>query len=160
MIPYETGRLSGHAPATHPIGVLPPVPRGPAGLIQGTTLWTADGEIPVEFLSAGDRVITRRAGIQRLSAVETISAVLSQVRIAARALGDNVPEAPVLLPAEQTIFLGGPRGSKGAMIRAGDLVERGLAEDTGTGPATVFLLQLDQPDTLYASGLEVVTLPA
>ena len=33
------------------------------GLIAGTRLWTLDGEMPVQYLSPGDRIITRDTGM-------------------------------------------------------------------------------------------------
>ena len=40
------------------------------GLAQGTLVLTADGNLPVEYLEAGDRIITR-AGMRVLRSVDT-----------------------------------------------------------------------------------------
>ncbi|MEC9104151.1 MAG: Hint domain-containing protein, partial [Pseudomonadota bacterium] len=42
-----------------------------AGIAAGTKVMTLDGEMPVEFLTAGDRVITRDTGMAVLKNVRT-----------------------------------------------------------------------------------------
>ena len=34
-----------------------------AGIVAGSIIFTSDGEIPVDYLSPGDKVVTRNAGM-------------------------------------------------------------------------------------------------
>lgn len=70
---------------------------GAAGLATGTNVMTLDGAIPVEFLSPGDRIITR-SGMRRLVRLEAADFDdLCPCRISAAALGHDRPEADVEL---------------------------------------------------------------
>jgi len=40
-----------------------------SGICAGTTIMTLDGEIPVEHLSVGDRIITRDSGMSIIKAI-------------------------------------------------------------------------------------------
>lgn len=159
MIPNESGWQPGHAPTARSLGMLDPMHEGPAAVIQGTLLWTADGEIPVEYLTPGDRVITRLGGLQRIAAIESLTAVVARVRVAAGALGKTLPDVPITLLATQAVRLGGRRTGPPRTVRAGDLVAERLAFDLGTGPAMIFHIHLAQADTLYAGGLELISAP-
>jgi len=64
------------------------------GLIAGTIVLTGDGEIPVQYLSPGDRIITRNAGMVRLVQARLTRAVMHAVRIEAGLLGQKRPETP------------------------------------------------------------------
>ena len=75
------------------------------GLVAGTIVLTSDGEIPVEFLSPGDRIITRNAGMVALNAIETEKVKIEAVRINAGALGHIKPPHTVMLPAAQTVAM-------------------------------------------------------
>ncbi len=160
MTPYEFGWQPGHTPTARPAGLVDPVHQGPAAVIQGTRLWTADGEIPVEYLNPGDRVITRLGGMQRIAAIESLTAVVPLVRIMAGALSKTRPEAPITLLATQALRLGGRGGSGPRTLRAWDLVAEDRAFDLGPAPASLFHIHLPETDTLYAGGIELITGPA
>ena len=42
-----------------------------SGICAGTTIMTLDGEIPVEHLSVGDRIITHDAGMSIIKAIKS-----------------------------------------------------------------------------------------
>ena len=67
MKPNTVGRVGGndrHAGQYTPYAVLD------TGLVQGAMMLTLDGEIPVEFLSVGDKIITRDTGISKVKHIQ------------------------------------------------------------------------------------------
>jgi len=56
-----------------------------AGICAGTTIMTMDGEIPVEHLSVGDRIITRDSGMSVLRSVSSETVKMTPIRIKAEA---------------------------------------------------------------------------
>jgi hypothetical protein len=76
-----------------------------AGLLAGTRVMTAEGELPVELLGVGDRIITRR-GMARLVGVDLRSvANATVVTIAADTLGFGRPAEGITLAADQRVVL-------------------------------------------------------
>ena len=52
-----------------------PAAEAPAGIVTGTRVLTLDGEMPVEFLTPGDRVITQGVGnLKQGSAIKPVPA--------------------------------------------------------------------------------------
>ena len=130
------------------------------GLVAGTLVLTGDGEIPVEFLSPGDRIITRNAGMIPLVATETVRVNAAAVRVSAGALGQDKPPHHVMLPAAQTILVRDARakalrGARQAVMPAGCLIDDD--EITALGPRLMVLVRLgfDAPHVIYADGLEL-----
>ena len=130
------------------------------GLVAGTIVLTSDGEIPVEFLSPGDRIITRNAGMVALNAIETEKVKVEAVRINAGALGHIKPPHTVMLPAAQTVLVRDWRakalgGAAQAVMPAGCLVDD--EHITSLGPRQMVLVKLgfDAPYVIYADGLEL-----
>jgi hypothetical protein len=73
------------------------------GLGAGTPVLTLDGEIPVEHLTEGDRVVTR-SGARRLRRI-TARLVEGGFRVSPHRLGQGRPEAAVVLGPRQKILL-------------------------------------------------------
>ena len=63
-----------------------------AGLGTGTMVMTMRGEVAVEDLRAGDRVVTRHAGALTLRGVEARTSRVAPVRVRAGSLGHTRPE--------------------------------------------------------------------
>ena len=99
-----------------------------AGLVAGTRVMTADGELPVEYLSPGDRIATR-AGTRILQAVATrVDLDVQMVRIKASSLGFDRPSEETLLPLHQLILIRDWRaqalyGAPQALVAAGRLAD-------------------------------------
>lgn len=132
------------------------------GLAPGTMVLTLDGELPVEFLTSGDRVITRR-GLRSLKAVtrHTLSEGATRVRVTAEALGGK-PARDIILMPDQRIVLRDWRaqalwGKDIAAIPAARLVD-GTFIRTETGAKQIMLsLFFGAPEILYADGLELAS---
>lgn len=134
------------------------------GLVATTVVRTLEGEIPVEFLSPGDRVITRRAGAAALCAIEIDEVQEPAVEFTSGALDQSVPEAPVILPASQLVLLRNWRaqvmfGQPQAVTPAGMLVDHGIILDRGMRTLTLFRLIFDRDHVIYAGGLELTSAP-
>ena len=94
------------------------------GIVAGSIVFTSYGEIPVEYLSPGDKVVTRDAGMVKL--VETFIYRISAPAVAIKAgsLGHTRPDQNVIIPAEQQILIRDWRlqsmfGKPQAIVQAG-----------------------------------------
>ena len=130
------------------------------GLVSGTLLLTADGEIPVEYLSPGDRIITRNAGLVPLVAVESVRVRDEAVKIAAGSLGDTKPTHHVIIPAAQMVLVRdwrakALRGAAQAVMPAGCLIDDEFITALGVRDMTLVRLGFDAPYVVYADGLEL-----
>lgn len=130
------------------------------GLPVGTRLLTLDGEMPVEYLAPGDRIITRDIGLSILRDIRVIDADCHCVTVRAGSLGHTRPETDMVLPATQRVLVRDWRaralfGMKAALVPASRLVD---GDFVTLGPKRrMRLIQLcfDAPHILYADGLEV-----
>ena len=68
-----------------------------SGLCDGTTIMTLDGEMPVEHLSVGDRVITRDSGMSVIKAIYSRDVTMQPIRIKAGSLGHTRPERDMIV---------------------------------------------------------------
>ncbi|EAQ01187.1 hypothetical protein OB2597_03824 [Pseudooceanicola batsensis HTCC2597] len=130
------------------------------GIAAGTKVMTLDGEMPVEFLTAGDRVITRDTGMAVLKTVRTRKVTCDVVHIAGGSLGHNRPENDVAVPSGQEVLIRDWRaealfGKKTALVTADKLVDGEYVRAMGKGVMTVHELVFDTDHIIYAGGLEV-----
>lgn len=130
------------------------------GLVAGTIVLTADGEIPVEYISPGDRIITRNAGLVALDAVKSVRVRDEAVKIAAGSLGDTKPTYHVMLPAAQMVLVRdwrakALRGAAQAVMPAGCLIDDEFITSLGLRDMTLVRLGFDAPQVIYADGLEL-----
>lgn len=129
------------------------------GLLAGSVVLTRDGALPVEYLEAGDAVITR-SGMRRLQAVEVQPRVLAGVvHIAAQSLAPGRPEADVTLLAGQFLLLRNPQarspGAPAHLLRVGDLVEHSDFRQDLLAQVSVYRLIFERPEVIYVAGLEL-----
>ncbi len=132
----------------------------PAGLVAGTLVMTGDGEIPVEFLAPGDRVISRAHGMVRLRDVSSETRRVHMVRLAPGAMGVGQTKATIL-PAAQTVLLRGAAaerlcGTAQGVTPVGLLVDDEGIRDLGPRDLRLIRLQFDRPEVIYADGVEIV----
>lgn len=130
------------------------------GIAAGTKVMTLDGEMPVEFLTAGDRVITRDTGMAVLKGIRSRKVACDVVHIAGGSLGHNRPEADITVPAGQELLIRDWRaealfGKKMALVSADRLIDGEYVRDLGKGVMTVYELLFDNDHIIYAGGLEV-----
>ena len=130
------------------------------GLVEGTLLLTQRGEVAVEDLQSGDKVISRNSGFARLTNVTQTSVQTHMVSIAAGSLGHTRPEQDILVPAGQHILIRDWRaqamfGKGQAMVAADELVDGEFVLDVGLQQQRIYHLEFDTPQVIYAGGLEI-----
>ncbi len=131
-------------------------------LLAGATVYSGDGEIPVEYLCPGDRVITRDTGVAVLRNVQSLRVKAACVQIKAGSLGNSRPDRDVTLLASQQILVRDWRakalfGQPQALVTAARLVDGAFV--TSVAPREVQLIQLvfETQHILYADGLELAS---
>lgn len=135
------------------------------GLVAGTTVLTLSGEMPVEYISVGDRIITR-SGARAVKAVR--SAVMPSAKlvcISASALGVEQPEEDMRVAPDQGIHIRDWRakalkGVAQAVIPAKELADgEYIRVETALG-VCLYSLEFDGAEVIYANGVEVTCAPA
>ncbi|MCA0872395.1 Hint domain-containing protein [Seohaeicola saemankumensis] len=130
------------------------------GFVTGTIVLTMDGEMPVEFLSPGDRVITRDSGMARLQTIARSTRRIRVVSIAAGSLGDTRPDQDLILPAAQQVLIRDWRAkamfnARQALVRAEALIDGEFIRDLGEQDITLHQLRFAGSHIVYAGGLEL-----
>lgn len=126
----------------------------------GSKILTLDGELPVEFLSAGDRVITRDAGMALLRDVLVFETECLMVSIKAGSLGHHRPDQDTRLSSTQKILLRDWRataltGQPQALVAAQSLIDGEFIRAIGVQNTKLFQLVFDAAHIVYVDGLEM-----
>lgn len=131
-----------------------------AGFLLGTPVMTLDGEMPVEFLAPGDRVITRN-GMRRLTQIEVTRVENARVICVARdSLGVGRPVEETMVSPAQTILIRDWRakalyGKAEAMIPAVRLCDGEFVRADILPEARFFTLRFEHDEVIYAGGMEL-----
>ena len=134
------------------------------GLACGTTVLTLDGILPVEFLSPGDRIVTRD-GAQRLASIEvTVVQNARVIRISEGTLGIDRPEGDMVVSPDQPIMIRDWRakamfGTKAAMVPAARLVDGAYIRAEVLPQVRFYTLRFANDAVIYAGGLELACAP-
>lgn len=129
-------------------------------IVAGSHILTQEGEIPVEFVSSGDRIITRDRGLCVLRDVRIHKVVAKTITIAAGSLSHSCPDRDATVLATQQILIRDWRAAvlhanKTAMVEADKLVDGRFVCDNGEQQVTLVELVFDAPHVVYADGLEL-----
>ncbi len=133
------------------------------GLVAGTCVMTMDGELPVEYLTPGDRILTR-AGLRLLSSIAVrVDQNVEMVRVGAGTLGHDRPGSETLLPLHQMLLIRDWRaqvlyGAPQALVAAGRLADGVHNRIEAVAEVRLFTLTFAQDVVIYAGGLEVACL--
>ncbi|MGJ8626622.1 MAG: Hint domain-containing protein [Sulfitobacter sp.] len=162
MKPNTVGRVGGQDPHT---GQYSPYTVLDTGLVQGAMLLTLDGEIPIEFLSVGDKLITRDSGTSKITHIQRSTRPVHSIAFAAGSLGDTRPERDAILAGDQMVLIRDWRAramfnSERALVSARTLVDGEFITDLGMQNTTLFQVFCDGPHIMYADGLELGTADA
>ena len=135
-------------------------PESVTGFATGTIVLSQEGEMPVEFLSPGDRIISRDTGFATLAHISYSLRLIRAVRFAAGSLGHTRPEQDLILPESQKVLVRDWRaqslfGVDKALVQASQLIDGEFICDLGLQPMTLYQLHFSQPHVIYAGGLEV-----
>jgi hypothetical protein len=158
MTPEPFGRADQSGPRQRRQSADPKA--SPSGIPAGTVVLTADGEIPVEFLTSGDRIVTRDTGMVRLAGIARRTAVVRLILFAAGSLGHTRPDHDLILPADQAVLIRDWRasaftGQTQALVPAGALVDGEFIRDLGPQRLCLHLLRFARPQVIYAGGMEL-----
>lgn len=130
------------------------------GMLAGTMVRTLDGLIPVEFLTPGDRIVTR-AGARRLTSVSVVARKqVDLVRVRASTMGHDRPDQDLLLSPGQPVLIRDWRakalyGVEVAAIPAARLADGEFICVESHRNARLFTLRFDEDEVIYAEGLEL-----
>ncbi|MDB5659402.1 MAG: hypothetical protein JWS10_2017 [Cypionkella sp.] len=130
------------------------------GLAIGTQVMTLEGAFPVEYLSPGDRVITR-TGARKLLAIEmTLVQNARVVRISQGVLGVGRPTDVITVTPDQPILIRDWRakaltGDATALIPASRLVDGEYIRAEIIAELRLFTLRFDEDVVIYAGDLEL-----
>ncbi|MGB3408098.1 MAG: Hint domain-containing protein, partial [Jannaschia sp.] len=128
------------------------------GIARGTIILTAKGEVRVEDLRVGDRVITRERGMSVLKAIHTLNSPACTIRTDSLGLGR--PERDTTVAADQHVTLRDWRAlalfdTTAALVPALRLCDG--KQIAAFGDAYFVRLDFGAPLTIYANGLETPT---
>ena len=131
-----------------------------AGILRGTQVRTLDGNLPVEFLEPGDRIITRSDVRRLLSLALRHHAMLPVVSIAASTQAHDRPENDLLVAPSQPLVIRDWRaramfGQPVAIIPAARLVDGHFVRSEVLAQATLFSLRFAEDEVIWAEGLEL-----
>lgn len=158
MKPKTVGRAVEHGSPSHPF--IPAT--NEVGFASGTIILTMNGEIPVESLSAGDRIICRDTGVAQLIGMRKSRHVVQAISIAAGSLGHTRPDQDLILPGDQQILIRDWRAKAifhepQSLVCARDLVDGEFVCDLGQQDMVLHQLQFSTPHVIYAGGLEAAS---
>ena len=134
-----------------------------AGICAGTTIMTLDGEMPVEHLNEGDRVITRDSGMAVLRRIVARRVKLRPVRIKAGSLGHTRPDRDMIVTPDAELHIRDWRaealfGQPAALVAAHRLLDgEFLREAAQPVEMMVYDLHFDRQHILYADGVELAS---
>ena len=120
------------------------------GLAAGTRVLTPEGEVAVEQLQSGDRVVTRN-GRARLHAVEARAARVAPICILAEALAPGYPVRDVVLGPATRLFL----PCRPLSFEAFRLADGTVVTEQAPRGMTLWTLAFRQPEVITVEGVEV-----
>jgi hypothetical protein len=130
------------------------------GILAGTMVRTLEGVLPVDYLTPGDRIVTRN-GARRLTSISVQSRkVFDLVRIRASTLGHDRPEQDLLVSPGQPILIRDWRakalfGVPTAAIPAARLADGEFVCLESHRQVRLFTLRFAEDEVIYAEGLEL-----
>ncbi len=135
-----------------------------AGLALGTPVLTLDGDLPVEFIMPGDRVVTRN-GMRRVVQVEVTRVENARVvAISGDSMGVGRPADDLLVAPSQPILIRDWRakalyGQAEALIPASRLCDGEFIRAEILPELRFVTLRFEGPEVIYAGGMELACAP-
>ena len=132
------------------------------GLCEGTHVLTTEGNLPVEYLMAGDRVVTP-TGTREIRHISARCLTDCPIEVRRGALGPGRPETNMYMAPDQPVHLADWRSHKlyGADIPTVpvSLLHDGQYIRWGEHPGEllVYDLELENEEVIFAEGMKVVS---
>jgi hypothetical protein len=131
------------------------------GICAGTTIMTLDGEMPIEHLSVGDRVITRDSGMSVVKDITVNQAQVQPIRIKAGSLGHTRPDRDMMVTPGANLHIRDWRaealfGTTSASVSAERLVDGEFLSTAESREMTVYNIAFDREHIIYADGIEMI----
>ncbi|MDR6953624.1 hypothetical protein J2X65_002987 [Ancylobacter sp. 3268] len=129
--------------------------------LAGTMIAAPDGEVAIETLRVGDLVLTAGGDARpvRWLARQTVSTVFADplrvlpIRIAARALGDNLPVRDLFVSADHALEIDGLLVQAGALVNGTTIVRHAEMPQT----FVYYHVELDDHSLILAEGVPAET---
>lgn len=132
-----------------------------AGICAGTTVMTLAGEMPVEHLAVGAKIITRDSGMAVLKSITSRTAKIQPIRIKAGSLGHTRPDRDMMVAPGTRIHIRDWRaealfGAKAVNVPAHRLVDGEFLAEAALREVTIYTLHFDREHIVYADGIEMI----
>ena len=129
------------------------------GIASGTVVLTLEGALPVDFLSPGDRVVTRE-GMRVVREIRVHRYSGPAVCVKAGALGHDRPEQDLVLPEATQVLIRDWRaealfGTAEAVMPISRLTDGEFIAPTKALSMRLYDLRFDTEQVVYAEGLEL-----
>lgn len=152
---------SSHRPTDRPSRT---ATRLQGGIGAGTPVLTLDGYLPVEYLTPGDRIVTR-AGARTLSDVSWRLAMGPVILVPSSAIGHGLPRRDVIVARNQTILVRDWRartlyGADEALVPAERMADGGTIRAINRPDLRLFTLSFPDLAVIYAGEVELGCIPA
>ena len=130
-------------------------------ICAGTTIMTMKGEMPIENIAVGDRVITRDCGMTHVKAIEKTTVTMAPIRIKAGSLGHTRPDRDMLAAPDSQIYIRDWRaealfGKSAVAVAAARLVDGEFLSQQDVCEMTVYQITFDRAHIIYADGIEMI----
>ncbi len=138
-----------------------PVLSSDIGICAGTLIMTLDGELPVEHLTPGDRVVTRDGGVCVLKNVTARRAKVRPLVIKGGSLGHTRPGLDMVVTPATRIHIRDWRapvlfGAESADVEASRLADGEFVAQQKWQVMQIFDLEFANDHIIYANGVEIV----
>jgi hypothetical protein len=129
--------------------------------VAGTLVDTTEGPLPVEYLLAGDRIVTPDGPVE-LRGTSVLEARDVDVVVIAPGSGENSPNRPLTLPASQPVVLRDWRaqlihGTDSMLTPATSLVDGVAITRERRESLRLVRLHFDTPRMICANGMQVAS---
>ena len=134
----------------------------PTGLVAGTLVRTEQGDMPVEFLLGGDRIVTSSGEVVELRATSVLDARAIDIVRFFRAGPEGTSADDLIVPADQPILVRDWRamvvhGRESILTPAASLVDDVQIRRERVEQVRLFRLHFDRPQVIFANGVEVAS---
>ena len=139
--------------------------RSISGLCAGTHVLSKQGDIPVEQLRVGTRVLSRNFGLTTLKEIKHTTRTFRPIKILASSLGHNRPGANTFIAPSSLIHIRDWRAqaiyqAQSANVPAWRLVDGEFVSYGHPQEIEVYELFFDRLHVLFADGIEVLSAEA